>query len=116
MGLTSPQSSGAKKASQPSMELANQRNETLSAPAPPKLVKVGTILLYTYKLLYKNYIIYSTIYLFIFVCAFTIFNYLANYSTYGRGRIIARVQLQVLNMKDQKHQILRLFIKKKNLN
>jgi hypothetical protein len=104
MGLTSPQSSGAKKASQPSMELANQRNETLSAPAPPKLVKVGTILLY------KNYIIYSTIYLFIFVCAFTIFNYLANYSTYGRGRIIARVQLQVLNMKDQKHQILRLYL------
>ncbi|PNX89463.1 transcription factor HBP-1b(c1), partial [Trifolium pratense] len=39
MGLTSPQSSGSKKASQPSMELANQRNETLSAPAPPKLVK-----------------------------------------------------------------------------
>ncbi|XP_058771356.1 bZIP transcription factor TGA10-like [Vicia villosa] len=39
MGLTSPQTSGSKKPSQPSMELANQRNETLYATAPPKPVK-----------------------------------------------------------------------------
>lgn len=39
MGLTSPITSGSKKPSQPSMELANQRNENPSAPAPPKPVK-----------------------------------------------------------------------------
>lgn len=41
MGLPSPQTSGSKKQSQPSVELANQRNETLSAPAPSKsIIKV----------------------------------------------------------------------------
>lgn len=44
MGLTSPQTSGSKIISQPTMELANQRNQTPSAPAPPKPVKVGNIL------------------------------------------------------------------------
>ncbi|CAL5207640.1 unnamed protein product [Lathyrus oleraceus] len=39
MGLTSPQTSGSKIISQPTMELANQRNQTPSAPAPPKPVK-----------------------------------------------------------------------------
>ncbi|XP_004497935.1 bZIP transcription factor TGA10 [Cicer arietinum] len=38
MGLPSPQTSGSKKQSQPSVELANQRNETLSAPAPSKSI------------------------------------------------------------------------------
>ncbi|KAG5043390.1 hypothetical protein AAZX31_03G124500 [Glycine max] len=37
--LVSPQTSGSKRPSEPSMELANPRNETASAPQPPKPVK-----------------------------------------------------------------------------
>ncbi|KAL2320833.1 hypothetical protein Fmac_029802 [Flemingia macrophylla] len=39
MELVSPQTSGSKRPSEPSMELANPRNETASAPQPPKPVK-----------------------------------------------------------------------------
>ncbi|XP_014495476.1 bZIP transcription factor TGA10 isoform X2 [Vigna radiata var. radiata] len=37
--LVSPQTSGSKRPSEPSMELANPRNEAASAPQPPKAVK-----------------------------------------------------------------------------
>ncbi|CAL0302476.1 unnamed protein product [Lupinus luteus] len=39
MDLVSTQTSGSKKPSEPSMELANPRNDTASAPEPPKPVK-----------------------------------------------------------------------------
>ncbi|CAJ1909593.1 unnamed protein product [Sphenostylis stenocarpa] len=40
--LVSPQTSGSKRPSEPSMELANPRNEAASAPQPPKAVKRET--------------------------------------------------------------------------
>lgn len=40
MELVSPQTSGSKRPSEPSMELANPRNDVASAPQPPKAVKV----------------------------------------------------------------------------
>jgi len=46
MELVSPQTSGSKRPSEPSMELANPRNEAASAPQPPKAVKVQHIYIY----------------------------------------------------------------------
>ena len=40
MELVSPQTSGSKRPSEPSKELANSRNESASAPEQPKAVKV----------------------------------------------------------------------------
>ncbi|KAK7259484.1 hypothetical protein RIF29_25092 [Crotalaria pallida] len=39
MDLVSPQTNGSKRPSEPSMELANPRNDAVSAPEPPKAVK-----------------------------------------------------------------------------